>query len=115
MRASSVIVAGSLIAAGLVLGACREQEQDRVLLYEKGTYLGQPDTALSEETRMALRQRSQFQRTTPVSAAPGGGGSASGAAPGVAPRGGIPHRAARTGMPDAIRDALRARARQQRY
>ena len=109
MRTSSVIVAGSLIAAGLVLGACREQEQDRVLLYEKGTYLGQLDTALSEETRVALRQRSQLQRTTPAGTVPGGGGSALGAAPGV------PLRAARTGMPDAIRDALRARARQQRY
>ncbi len=75
MRTSSVIVAGSLIAAGLVLGACREQEQDRVLLYEKGTYLGQLDTALSEETRVALRQRSQFQRsTTQAGAVPGGGG-----------------------------------------
>ncbi len=74
MRTSSVIVAGSLIAAGLVLGACREQEQDRVLLYEKGSYLGQPDTALSEETRVALRERSQFQRMTQAGAVPGGGG-----------------------------------------
>ena len=57
MRTSSVVVACSLIAAGFLLGACREEEQDRVLLYEKGTYLGPPDTQLTEETREALRAR----------------------------------------------------------
>ena len=73
MGTSSVVMACSLVAAGFLLGACREEEQDRMLLYEKGVYLGQPDTRLAEETREALRQRSRFQRTTQAGAIPGAG------------------------------------------
>jgi hypothetical protein len=53
------------IAAGagmvLVLAACDEAEQGRVLRYEKGTYLGQEDTPLSEQQLDELRARAQMQ------------------------------------------------------
>lgn len=61
MRTSSVVVACALVAASLFLGGCREEEQERILRYQKGTYLGKSDTPLSEETREALRLRTRFQ------------------------------------------------------
>ena len=39
-----------------LLGGCRETEQDRVLLYKKGTYLGKADQHLSEETLSEIRK-----------------------------------------------------------
>ncbi|MFQ5955896.1 MAG: hypothetical protein ACE5JZ_12595 [Kiloniellales bacterium] len=113
MRTSSVIVAGALIAAGFSLGACREEEQDRILLFQKGAYLGQPDTQLTEEARQALRQRSQFQRTTQAGAVPSAGAPALGGPPGLVPAVRIPLRAERTGPPEATRETLRTRARKQ--
>lgn len=44
-----------------LLGGCRETEQDRVLLYKKGTYLGKTDQLLSEETLSELRERGRRQ------------------------------------------------------
>ncbi len=51
------------VGAGLVLAlaACDEAEQGRILLYEKGTYLGQSDTDLTEEQRDELRSRVRLQ------------------------------------------------------
>ena len=53
------IVAG----AGLVLAlaACDESEQGRILHYEKGTYLGQSDSELTEQQREELRARARLQ------------------------------------------------------
>jgi hypothetical protein len=50
-------------AAGLALSlaACDEAEQGRVLRYEKGTYLGQNDSALTEAQREELRARATLQ------------------------------------------------------
>jgi hypothetical protein len=50
-------------AAGLVLAlaACDESEQGRILRYEKGTYLGQSDSELSETQRQELRARTALQ------------------------------------------------------
>ncbi len=45
----------------LGLAACDEDEQGRILRYEKGTYLGPTDTELSEETLEALRARTSLQ------------------------------------------------------
>lgn len=52
-----------LAGAGLVLalGACDESEQGRILLYEKGTYLGPSDSELSDAQREELRQRALRQ------------------------------------------------------
>jgi hypothetical protein len=53
----------ALIAGlGVSLTACDEAEQGRVLMYEKGTYLGQQDTELSAETESMLRARAAMQR-----------------------------------------------------
>jgi hypothetical protein len=53
-----------LAIAGIAMLAqgCREAEQNRPLLYDKGTYQGQPDPALSEEQVNALRQRAAEQQ-----------------------------------------------------
>lgn len=45
----------------LLLGACDESEQGRILHYKKGTYLGKPDTPLGEEQVEKLRQRATLQ------------------------------------------------------
>ena len=54
--------AAALAVAGLLLSACwEEDEQGRVLRYQKGTYLGAPDTELTEEQREELRARARGQ------------------------------------------------------
>lgn len=49
------LVLGVLVVAALA--GCREEEQGRVLLYDKGHYLGKKDQPLSAETLSELRQR----------------------------------------------------------
>ncbi len=56
-----LLVLSAVFAAGLVLSACDEAEQDRILRYEKGTYLGPKDQVLSNEQQAALRARSRMQ------------------------------------------------------
>jgi len=51
----------AVVGAALALAACDEDEQGRILRYEKGTYLGKPDTALSEEQLDELRLRAKQQ------------------------------------------------------
>ena len=46
----------------LTLQACREDEQDRPLVYDKGTYLGQVDEKLDQDQVDALRQRAAEQQ-----------------------------------------------------
>jgi hypothetical protein len=58
----SKLILFAVVAAGLVLNACDEAEQDRILFYQKGEYMGAPDTALSEDTLRALRQRAARQK-----------------------------------------------------
>lgn len=50
---------GAVLMLGLA--ACDEDEQGRMLFYEKGTYLGPADTEISEETREILRARTSLQ------------------------------------------------------
>ena len=52
------------IAAGaaLTLAACREDEQGRILMFEKGEYLGEPDATLDADDVSDLRQRALEQR-----------------------------------------------------
>ncbi len=97
MRAGkAVVVLGCVVALGAVVGACREDEQGRVLMYEKGVYLGKPDTAVSEGALRALSARIQRQNEH---AGPAGGGPPAGQPAGVRP-------------PTTV-DALRQRARRQ--
>lgn len=51
-----------LLSVALALQACREDEQDRLLFHEPGTYLGQPDQTLDAEQVEALRQRATRQQ-----------------------------------------------------
>lgn len=53
------LVAGAGLA--LALTACDESEQGRILHYEKGTYMGKPDSQLTEEQRDELRARTSLQ------------------------------------------------------
>ena len=52
----------SLAGLSFVLIACAEEEQNRLLSYEKGTYLGKADQQLSEEQLRQLVRRSNGQR-----------------------------------------------------
>ena len=44
------------------LSSCAEDEQNRLLSYEKGTYLGKADQALTEEQVRNLMGRADIQR-----------------------------------------------------
>ena len=62
MRTGKLIgIVGAVLASALVLAACRAEEQGRVIRYQKGTYLGKPDTALSGAQLKNLRDRSSYQ------------------------------------------------------
>jgi len=67
MRDFGVIRRAALVAciaiAATALGGCREEEQGRVLSFQKGSYLGEPDQNLSAEQVEALRQRAAQQRS----------------------------------------------------
>jgi hypothetical protein len=52
----------AVLGAGLLLQGCREDEQDRLLLYDKGTYLGQKQPPLDAQQVDALRLRAQNQK-----------------------------------------------------
>ncbi|MFN0262990.1 hypothetical protein ACKTEK_03835 [Tepidamorphus sp. 3E244] len=59
-KAGLALVAASL---ALTLQACRENEQERPLSFEKGVYSGEPDQKLSAEQTDELRRRaSQIQQ-----------------------------------------------------
>ena len=61
-NAKVALTFGCLLGAALaVLSACREEEQGRVLVHEKGVYLGTPDAAISDETLEDLRHRAFLQ------------------------------------------------------
>ena len=122
MRLSWAVVY-SLLVVVLALPGCRESEQGRVLLFEKGSYLGKPDTAISEEARRALRQRSELQRGTTALLGPAGGRPALSApaeelrarAAGQRESVAGPSQGGGLGLSQATRDALRARVDKQRY
>ena len=80
-KSRAAIVIGCAAVVALSLGACREDEQGRVLLYQKGVYLGQEYTEPAEQARRAARDRMGYLGR------PGGfgGGVTSGRAPNVRP------------------------------
>ncbi len=62
-NAKVTLTFGCLLGATLaVLSACREEEQGRILVQEKGVYQGTPDVAISDETIQNLRRRALLQR-----------------------------------------------------
>jgi hypothetical protein len=56
------VVALLALASALVVQGCREEEQDRPLTYDKGTYQGQADQKLDQQQVEALRQRAGGQQ-----------------------------------------------------
>ena len=54
-----VFVLATFVAA---LSSCAEEEQNRPLSYEKGTYLGPADQSLSDEQVRKLMTRADIQR-----------------------------------------------------
>lgn len=56
------LLLGGLLIVGLAVSGCREEEQDRTLLFEKGTYLDKSDQKLTEEQNNELRHRADSQR-----------------------------------------------------
>ena len=57
-----ILILFSLVGLSSGLVACAEEEQNRLLSYEKGTYLGKADQQLSEEQLRQLVRRSNGQR-----------------------------------------------------
>lgn len=64
MHWTRLALAAALGIAATSVAGCREEEQGRMLLYEKGTYKGQPDTPLPQQRIDELRQRAAGQRAT---------------------------------------------------
>jgi hypothetical protein len=56
------VLIAALAASVLLVEGCREEEQDRPLVYDKGTYQGQPDQQLAQDQIEALRQRATRQQ-----------------------------------------------------
>ena len=54
-----VLLLATFVAA---LSSCAEEEQNRLLSYEKGTYLGPADQSLSDEQVRKLMTRADIQR-----------------------------------------------------
>ena len=52
----------AIVGIALLAQGCREEERNRPLTYDKGTYQGQPDPALSGEQVEMLRQRAARQK-----------------------------------------------------
>ena len=61
MRVPKVIGLLGLLAGLLLVQGCREEEQDRILFHEKGTYQGAGDQPLEPGQLDDLRERARTQ------------------------------------------------------
>jgi hypothetical protein len=61
-KATSIGIWLAIAGIALMAQGCREDEQNRPLRYDKGSYQGQPDQTLSAEQVETLRQRSARQK-----------------------------------------------------
>ncbi len=52
---------GGLLVLVAALGGCREEEQGRILIFDKGNYAGKPDTPRSADAKLAQRERMRRQ------------------------------------------------------
>ena len=52
----------ALVTFVTALSSCAEEEQNRLLSYEKGTYLGPADQSLTDEQVRKLMARADIQR-----------------------------------------------------
>jgi hypothetical protein len=60
-KLTRLAAAAALVLALAAVSGCREEEQGRILLYQKGTYLGQPDQDITDAQRQELRARARNQ------------------------------------------------------
>jgi len=56
-----LLMSGLIMTMAAGVSGCRKEEQNRILSYEKGTYLGTPDRKLPEQIVSKLEQRSRLQ------------------------------------------------------
>jgi hypothetical protein len=61
-KATPTLIWLALAGLALLAQGCREDEQNRSLMYDKGSYQGQPDQALTDDQVDRLRQRSIGQK-----------------------------------------------------
>ena len=63
-RSSGLMAAGLVLAAGVLLQGCREEEQGRILLFDKGRYIGEvvDGAKLPAATVEQLNERAEKQR-----------------------------------------------------
>jgi hypothetical protein len=66
MRRTIIAVAAVMLAAGALAG-CREEEQGRALILDKGTYAGPKDATLSKTQLDELKDRALQQGPTGTS------------------------------------------------
>lgn len=59
MRKMTVLAVAAFILTGL--GGCREEDRNRPLSAEKGVYSGPTGTALTDDQKRMLRNRSRLQ------------------------------------------------------
>ncbi len=102
----TVTMMGLAAAVALTLGACREEEQGRRVMFEPGVYKGKADSPISAETKRSLRTRVQYQNELAYGMSGGGGGAPASAPPNVRPPSG-------GGAAAIPLDALRQRTRRQ--
>jgi hypothetical protein len=60
-RTKTLAMGLALVFSSLLLAGCEEEEQDRVLMFEKGTYLGKQDNPMGDTQAEDLRQRARNQ------------------------------------------------------
>ena len=65
MRQASInktLICG-LLGLGIMFGlsGCKDTERDRILMYKKGTYLGQADQSLGADAVNKLQSRTRYQ------------------------------------------------------
>ncbi|MEL6962109.1 MAG: hypothetical protein AAFO01_05085 [Pseudomonadota bacterium] len=60
--AKQALLIAAIVGVAMGISGCREDEQGRPMVKQKGLYEGQPDETLSEDTRSALRARTEGQK-----------------------------------------------------
>lgn len=61
-RRNSLMALAAVALAALALGACREEEQDRILRFKPGVYLGAQPTLVPADKKQALVDRTKTQQ-----------------------------------------------------
>lgn len=60
--AKQALLAVAIVGLAAGISSCRDEEQGRPMVKQKGVYEGQADEALGDDTRSDLRSRTAGQR-----------------------------------------------------